>query len=107
MQSSVSMGLSRKLPPEPLNLLADAFHQFEAQYGPLSNISNHGKARLAKQLRHQARQKFNFDMGAAYGISLLSMYIESQAVPGDQARRVQKGTQDILQAALQLEKDAG
>lgn len=86
--------------------LANALRELETQYGPLTNISNDGKMRLAKQIRQAAKQKFTLDMGSGYGLALLSMHIESQAVPGDHGRFVQAATQDLLKSALEVEQSA-
>jgi len=84
--------------------LAKSLRELEAKYGPLTNISNDGKLRLAKQIRQAAKQKFTFDMGTGYGLALLSMHIESQAVPGDHGRFVQSSSQGFVDAALQVEQ---
>lgn len=86
--------------------LAKALHEVETQHGPLTNISNDGKIRLAKQIRQAAKQKFTFDMGSGYGLALLSMHLESQTVPGDHGRFVQTAMQDFVKAALQVEQSA-
>jgi len=82
--------------------LAMALRELGAKHGHLDNISNDEKARLAKQIRKAAERKFAFDIGAGYGLSLLSMHIESQAVPGNSGRIVQFTTRDFVKAALQL-----
>jgi hypothetical protein len=84
--------------------LAKSLRELEANHGPLANISNDGKVRLAKQLRQFAKQKFTFDMGTGYGLALLSMYVESQAVPGPHGRFVESASQDFVSAARQVEQ---
>lgn len=84
--------------------LAKTLRELEANHGPLTNISNDGKVRLAKQIKQRAKQKFTFDMGTGYGLALLSMYIESQAVSGEHGRFVATVSQDMINAARQTER---
>ncbi|MCI0564003.1 MAG: hypothetical protein MN733_36470 [Nitrososphaera sp.] len=79
--------------------MADAFHKLTQKLGSLANVSNDGKKKIAAQLNEEGKQSFDFDMGHAYGLALLSMLVEAEALPGDDAKYVHRMTLEILQAA--------
>jgi len=56
---------------------------------------------IAAQLNEEGKQSFDFDMGHAYGLALLSMLLEAEALPGEDAKYVHRMTREMLQAALQ------
>lgn len=81
--------------------MADAFHKLTQRPVSLANVSNEGKKKIAAQLNDEGKRSFDFDMGHAYGLALLSMMIEAEALPGADAMYVQRITREMLQAALQ------
>lgn len=82
--------------------LQNAYRDLESRYGSLANVSNDGKLKLAKELRQAGRRQFDLDMGGAYGIGLLSMWLESQAISGPDATFVFNTANGFLQAALNV-----
>ena len=68
-------------------------------YGEDANISNEEKLNISKELISKAKGKFKYDMGGGYGLALLSMYFESQALPGSDARFVEQSTRELLGSA--------
>jgi hypothetical protein len=85
--------------------MADGFHKLAQRFGSLSNVSNDGKKKIAAQLKEEAKQSFDFDMGRGYGLALLSMLFESEALPGEDAEYVSRMALQMLQAALQVYED--
>lgn len=79
--------------------LINALESVERNCGPLKNMSNDGKKTIAKDLSDLAKKSFDLDMGKGYGIFLCSAHIESQVLPGDNARYVQSATQELINIA--------
>jgi len=80
--------------------LSEAYKNLESQFGTINNISDSGKVKLAKSLTKSARDVFEYDMGKGYGLLILSAYLESLALPGNDAEYVELLTKQMLEAAL-------
>ena len=96
--------------PEAVNIraadsLSTSYKYIVSESGPLENISNKGKLEISKMLKAKGRDAFKMDMGLAYGYFLLSMYIESSCLPGDDARFVHELTKNFLASALQVSEE--
>jgi len=87
--------------------LYEEYKNLESQFGEINNISDSGKVKLAKRLTKSARYVFEYDMGKGYGLLILSAYLESQALPGDDAEYVGLLTRQMLNAALLAVNAAG
>lgn len=76
-------------------------YQFiEERHGSISNISNEGKKQLAKIIAKKARENFNLDMGKGYGLFMLSAYLESSALPGEDAAFVKAVCEEFIEMAM-------
>lgn len=96
--------------PEDVNIraadtLATMYHHINNESGPIENISNKGKIKLSKMLNSKARQSFEMDMGRGYGLALLSMYLESLCLPGNDAKFVHESTEEFLVAAIKVSEE--
>src|SRR5437763_1710717 len=67
------------------NLVA-RFRTIQETFGPLTNVSSNVKTELAYVLREEAKNCFEFDLGRGYGIVLLSLFLESATLPGNDAK---------------------
>ena len=85
--------------------LAEAYKNIESQFGLISNVSNNGKKQLAKKLLQDAKITFDFDMGKGIGLAILSAYLESMTLPGDDAKFVESVTFRMIDAALTVAEE--
>jgi hypothetical protein len=58
------------------------------KFGPLEGSSVSTKKLVVGKLRNMAKQRYDTDIGAAFGCGLFSMYVEASYLPGDDARTV-------------------
>jgi len=68
--------------------MVTGFRTIQDTFGPLTKISNNVKTELARILREEAKNNLDSDLGKGYGIVLLSLYLESATLPGDDAKYV-------------------
>lgn len=97
--------------PDEMNLhvcmhMASGYEVIIKQFGRLENIPADGKLKIAKNLREMAQKSFNFDVARGHGLFLISAYIESQALPGNDAKFVQAALAEMLENAIRANKDA-
>lgn len=83
-----------ELPPEArlrayLNY-AGWYDQLTQHHGSLNNLSNDARKMIAREILRRAKSKFRFDSGTGYGFALMSMYLESSALPGAQAGTIHR-----------------
>jgi hypothetical protein len=64
------------------------FRNIQENFGPLTNVSCDVKTELANILREEAKNCFDCDQGRGFGIVLLSLFLESATLPGDDAQYV-------------------
>ncbi len=68
--------------------LVAEFRKIQENFGPLTNVSCDVKTELANILHEEAKYCFDCDQGRGFGIVLLSLYLESATLPGDDAKYV-------------------
>lgn len=63
----------------------DNLAEIQQECGPLPSLSDDERLQLAKKYSAAARQRFDKDVGTAYGLFLVSAYFEAKALPGEDA----------------------
>jgi len=93
-------GYSEAVNSRVAQALGSRFLELRQKLGPPENISDEGKEKIRKLLIEEAKKTYELDMGAGYGLALLSMYYESQILPGPDADHVRHVTDGYLQLAI-------
>jgi hypothetical protein len=65
--------------------LSHLFTEWVDRFGPLKDCEIHIRKRAVKDMRADARRRYEHDMGAAYAIEFLSHHIEASYLPGEDA----------------------
>jgi hypothetical protein len=61
------------------------FNDWVDRFGPLKDCEIHIRKRAVKDMRADARRRYQHDMGAAYAIESVSYHIEASYLPGEDA----------------------
>jgi hypothetical protein len=61
------------------------FNDWVERFGPVKDCEIHIRKRAVKEMRADARRRYEHDMGAAYAIEFLSYHIEASYLPGEDA----------------------
>ena len=64
----------------------DALADVQQDFGPTETLSNDQRRDLAETFGAAGRQTFDYDVGGAYGLFLISAFLEASALPGQDAR---------------------
>ena len=65
-------------------------------------ITDKKKVKYAKSIMLAARSQYDRDVCVGHGLALFSMWLESQTLPGQQARYVEMQASDLLQSGLKI-----
>jgi hypothetical protein len=107
-----------KSPPDVIDrciaVWTTALQEVERSIGPIANISNDGRRKIAARLRSGARSSFELDVGRGYGLFFASAQLEASALPGDDAGVVldmtnklfAEGNEDLARNERKLLRDA-
>ena len=87
--------------PEEIRILCavtflEAMQQVEEKFGRISNLSNDRKRDLAAHLSTIGLNKFETNLGSAYGFFLASAHIAASGLSGENAASVLSMTRDYL-----------
>ena len=63
----------------------DALKSVQQEYGPVNNLPNDRRRALAEKFNFAARKVFDNNVGGAYGLFLVSAYLEASASLGQDA----------------------
>jgi hypothetical protein len=61
------------------------FNDWVDRFGPVKDCEVPIRKRAVKEMRADARRRYEYDMGAAYAIEFLSYHIEASYLPGEDA----------------------
>ena len=61
------------------------FNDWVDRFGPVKDCEVPIRKRAVKEMRTDARRRYEHDMGAAYAIEFLSYHIEASYLPGEEA----------------------
>lgn len=86
-------------------VFAIGYQILERRYGSLSSLSNRAKRSIASELLRKAKKSFDFNLGNGYGLFMLSAFLESDALPGSDAKFVRQSTENLLATALRVVDD--
>ena len=73
----------------------------ESEHGEFATWNDKDKGVIAKQLLEGARQGFRMAPYGASGHALLSLYLEAQTLPGEQAQRLVASIEDWHKRAVE------
>jgi hypothetical protein len=60
-----------------------AFRYWITEHGPVKECAIEFRRSAVKELQSQARQRYNTDVGAAYGLAVFSFHVEASFLPGE------------------------
>jgi hypothetical protein len=61
------------------------FNDWVERFGPVKDCEVRTRKRTVKEMKRDARRRYEHDMGAAYALEFLSYHIEASYLPGDDA----------------------
>jgi recombinational DNA repair ATPase RecF len=87
--------------PEEIRILCavtflEAMQQIEENFGRIAELSNDRKRDLAAHLSSVGLNKFETNLGSAYGFFLASAHVAASALPGENAALVLSMTTNYL-----------
>jgi len=85
--------------------LLNTYNLVIQDYGSLDNVTNDGKKQISKQVKKLAKKVLDFNMAEGYGAFLCSAYIESQALPGQNAKIIESLVGNLIIAANEIDNN--
>jgi hypothetical protein len=79
-----------------------AFRYWIANHGPVRECAKEFRRSAVKELKSQAKQRYNSDVGASYGLAVFSFHVEASFLPGDDASFVYDLTTRAISEASAL-----
>ena len=64
----------------------DALADVQQDFGPLDTLSNDQRRDLSEKFSAAGRETFDYNVGDAYGLFLVSAFLEASALPGQDAK---------------------
>jgi hypothetical protein len=61
------------------------FHDWVERFGPVKDCAVPIRKHTVKEMKRDARRRYEHDIGAAYALEFLSYHIEASYLPGDDA----------------------
>ena len=61
------------------------FNDWVERFGPVKDCEVRTRKRTVKEMKRDARRRYDRDIGAAYALEFLSYHIEASYLPGDDA----------------------
>jgi hypothetical protein len=61
------------------------FHDWVGRFGPVEDCTIRVRQHTVKEMRKDARRRYENDIGAAYALEFLSYHIEASCLPGEDA----------------------
>lgn len=79
-----------------------AFRHWIANHGPVTECTVEFRKSAAQELRSQAKRRYTSDIGASYGLAVLSFHVEASFLPGENASFIYNLTQMYISKASEL-----
>jgi hypothetical protein len=61
------------------------FNDWVERFGPVKDCERHIRKHTVKEMRRDARRRYQDDIGAAYALEFLSYHVEASYLPGEDA----------------------
>jgi N12 class adenine-specific DNA methylase len=82
------------------------FDDWVRRFGPVNECDVHIREHTVKEMSHDARRRYEFDIGASYAVAFLSYHIEASYLPGEDAAFVYDLTSRYISEAGAANGDA-
>jgi hypothetical protein len=79
-----------------------AFRYWITEHGPVKECSIEFRRSAVKELQSQAKQRYNSDIGAGYGLAVFSFHVEASFLPGEDGSFVYDLTTLAISKASEL-----
>jgi len=75
------------------------FNDWVERFGPVNDCEVRTRKHTVKEMRRDARRRYEHDMGAAYALEFLSYHVEASYLPGEDAAFVYDLTSHYISRA--------
>ncbi len=75
------------------------FNDWVERFGPVKDCEVRVRKHTVKEMRRDARRRYEHDIGAAYALEFLSYHVEASYLPGEDAAFVYDLTSDYISEA--------